>query len=202
PSVASGVVVTDTLPAGVVLVDADPSQGSCGASVPIQCDLGQLTAGAEATVTVEVTVASDAPDLLLNTAGVSGAEAESDTMNNAASAETTVFTLNWIEPVSEGETFDVGVGLLPLVVEVTDQLPIDQVVFERWDTNSLQWVPIGIGSPDTQNTLYTITVDTATLQYTWNQVRARATDEDGNVSLKPYIWIYRLFNKFMPIILK
>jgi uncharacterized repeat protein (TIGR01451 family) len=203
PSVASNIVVTDTLPLGVTLVSADPSQGSCTPGVPIQCGLGSLASGGGASVTIEVTVNSDSPDLLVNTAGVSGAEAESNTINNDAAVETVVFTLNWIEPVSEGERFDVGAELVPLVVEVTDELPIAQVVFERW--NLTAWVEIGIVEPPLPPDppgLYQLFLDPTTLHYTWNQIRVQAFDEDGNASLKPYIWIYRLYNQFMPVVAK
>jgi hypothetical protein len=166
-----------------------------------------LIAGAEATVTIEVTVDSDSPDLLLNTAGVSGAEAESDTMNNVASAETTVFTLTWVEPVTEGGFYytrrDTGGELVQLMVNVTDRLPIDRIVFERW--NLVAWVEIGVAEPPLPPAPpgpYQVILDSSILHYEWNQIRVQAFDEDGNFSLKPYIWIYRFYNQFAPVIAK
>ena len=42
PSPATNVVVTDTLPAGLTLVSATPSQGTCNAVDPVTCNLGTI----------------------------------------------------------------------------------------------------------------------------------------------------------------
>lgn len=51
---ASGVTLTDTLSAGVTFVSAVPSQGSCSASLPLVCALGNLASDAVATVQLTV----------------------------------------------------------------------------------------------------------------------------------------------------
>ena len=52
---ATGVTLTDTLPASVTFASATPSQGSCGeAGLVVSCDLGDLGSGAGATVTIVV----------------------------------------------------------------------------------------------------------------------------------------------------
>jgi uncharacterized repeat protein (TIGR01451 family) len=74
PADATGVTADDTLPAGLTFVSATPSQGGCTGTSAIHCDLGSLSAGSQATVTIvarptaagsvsnTVTSASDQPD--------------------------------------------------------------------------------------------------------------------------------------------
>lgn len=55
PSLATNVVLTDTLPPGVIFVSAVPSQGTCSHNAGVvTCSLGTLAAGAQATVTVTI----------------------------------------------------------------------------------------------------------------------------------------------------
>ena len=55
PNAATGVVVTDTLPAGVVFTSASWPSGVCGESVgTVTCDIGALANGASVVVTVIV----------------------------------------------------------------------------------------------------------------------------------------------------
>ena len=51
--------VFDDLPASVTLVSATPSQGTCTQVDPVECDLGAMPGGAQATVTIVVTVNAD-----------------------------------------------------------------------------------------------------------------------------------------------
>ena len=52
PHPATGVIVTDILPQGAVLVSVSPSQGTCTGTGIIECALGTLTGGSSATVTI------------------------------------------------------------------------------------------------------------------------------------------------------
>jgi uncharacterized repeat protein (TIGR01451 family) len=52
--VATGVRVTDTLPAGVTLVSATTTQGTCSGTDPVVCTLGTLTMGGGVAVTIVV----------------------------------------------------------------------------------------------------------------------------------------------------
>jgi uncharacterized repeat protein (TIGR01451 family)/fimbrial isopeptide formation D2 family protein len=74
PSDASGVQVTDPLPAGVTLTSATTSRGSCDlTATPLTCAVGALPDGASATITIVGQVAPDvAPGagVLVNTATV------------------------------------------------------------------------------------------------------------------------------------
>ncbi|MDX1437595.1 MAG: DUF11 domain-containing protein, partial [Anaerolineales bacterium] len=204
PSAATNVVLTDTLPADVTLISAVTTQGSCTTAGPVVCAMGTFTDGATAGVTIVVSVNSDSGDLLLNSALVSGDQAESDSTNNSADVETTVFTIVWVTPVSDGERYDAGVEIVPLEVLVTDRLTIDRVEFRRWDPTipgcipNDCWVPI----EDVFTAPYTTTLDSTTLNFEWNEIRARAFDDEGHVSLEPRVWIYRLYNRWLPLVPK
>ena len=138
PEGATGVVVSDTLPAGVTFVD---SSVACDTSaLPIvRCDLGALAPAAMASVTIEVDVDADlAPFATLdNVAEVSADQPDSDPSNNDDDQTTTVLVspdvavLKTAEPstIFEGQsvTFLVTVtNLGPSLardVELVDTLP-------------------------------------------------------------------------------
>jgi uncharacterized repeat protein (TIGR01451 family) len=89
PSPATGVTVTDTLPAGVTFNSATPSQGSCSqAAGVVNCNLGSLANHASATITIRVTPGQ--PGTIVNGATVSGNENDPDPSNNSATATTQV----------------------------------------------------------------------------------------------------------------
>src|SRR5262249_39833937 len=70
PSPATGVTLTDTVPAGSTFVSATPSQGTC--TVTVSCALGSLAQGATATVTLVINPTT--AGTLTNTASVSANE--------------------------------------------------------------------------------------------------------------------------------
>ena len=87
---APGVIVADTLPAGVIFTAAIPSQGSCGAVVgqAFTCALGALAVGASASITI--TVVPNTAGTIVDTATVAALMADTNAANNTASASTTV----------------------------------------------------------------------------------------------------------------
>jgi uncharacterized repeat protein (TIGR01451 family) len=90
---ASGVALTDSLPASLKFVSATTSQGSLvtppvGSTGIVTANLGSLGIGATATVTV--TVSASASGLVTNTATVSGNEQDPNSANNTDSTTTTV----------------------------------------------------------------------------------------------------------------
>src|SRR5262249_6639067 len=87
PNDATGVAVTDTLPAGVTFVSA--STGCTNASGTVTCTVGNLANGANATITIVVTAPSTA-GTITNTAPVAGQPTDPNTANNTASATTQV----------------------------------------------------------------------------------------------------------------
>ena len=99
PSDASGVIVTDELPAEVAFVSATPSQGDCTeANGSLTCNLGTLPI--EGTATVTLNVKTTAPGMISNAASVSGNETDPDASNNGVSESTTVFVPIDIKPGS------------------------------------------------------------------------------------------------------
>jgi uncharacterized repeat protein (TIGR01451 family) len=94
PLNATGVTVSDVLPAGLTYQSATSSQGSCSeAGGTISCDLGNLDNGADATV--EIAARADSAGSITNTASVRGDQGDSQSSNNSDSEGTTV------EPRSE-----------------------------------------------------------------------------------------------------
>lgn len=89
PAAATGVVASNTLPAGVQFVSATSSQGSCSqVGGVVTASLGNLAVGAVATVRIQVT--PTATGTLMATAGVSGAQTDQAPANNTATAVTAV----------------------------------------------------------------------------------------------------------------
>jgi uncharacterized repeat protein (TIGR01451 family) len=91
--VATGVTVTDTLPAGLTLVAATFNlrggvSTPCTGTTTITCTIGNLTLGGGAAVVIVVT--PQGPGELSNTATVRATEADPDPTNNTATAVTTV----------------------------------------------------------------------------------------------------------------
>jgi uncharacterized repeat protein (TIGR01451 family) len=114
PLVAPGVVVTDVLPAGLNLVSATPSLGSCSGSSTVTCNLGTLALGWGATINLSVT--ASAAGLYNNTASVASSAADGNTINNSATATTTVGSSagslqSLIDAASAGGTVFVPPGL-------------------------------------------------------------------------------------------
>jgi len=88
PAVATNVSVADTLPAGVTFVSATTTQGNCNGTTTVNCNLGSLTVGASAIVTIVVTPSANGQ--ITNSATVTATETDSDSTNNTASATTLI----------------------------------------------------------------------------------------------------------------
>ncbi|MBI2566331.1 MAG: SBBP repeat-containing protein [Candidatus Schekmanbacteria bacterium] len=86
---ATGAVLTATLPEGVVLVSATPSQGECSGTAPLTCALGGIAAGGTATVELELT-APAAPGSVTLTAAAAADQADPRDDNDSASATTAI----------------------------------------------------------------------------------------------------------------
>ncbi len=141
PSDASGVVVTDTLPAGVSLVaTAGCAEDPAGAPT---CTLGTIAAGGSAQYTVEVAVDASLADgtVLTNNVSASANETDPDGANNAGSEGTTIsrvvdITLEKsesIDPVVAGS----GDNNLTYIVTATNNGPSDVTDMVISDTITL-----------------------------------------------------------------
>ncbi|HEY6167488.1 MAG TPA: Calx-beta domain-containing protein [Verrucomicrobiae bacterium] len=106
PATATGVKLTNTLPAGVSFVSATSTQGSCtNVAGIITCSLGTLTNNAGATVTISVTPTN--AGTLTNVTVVTANEPDFNSLNNSAALVTTVTlpSLSIDDPtVTEGNT--------------------------------------------------------------------------------------------------
>jgi uncharacterized repeat protein (TIGR01451 family) len=85
---ATGVVLTDTLPAGVNLVSATTSQGTCSGANVVTCNLGTLNGSGNAFVTI--IVATGAAGLISNTATLTTSSYDPNTADNSVTSSTTV----------------------------------------------------------------------------------------------------------------
>jgi hypothetical protein len=85
---ATGVTLTDNLPAGVTLNSVTTTAGTCMGNPVITCAIGNLANGATATVTISVS--STGTGARTNTAQVTANEFDPNTGNNVSSATTTV----------------------------------------------------------------------------------------------------------------
>lgn len=90
PDTAASTVFTDAMPAGVDVVSATASQGSCSGARTITCTLGIMLAGTAQEVTLTVRVRPTAVGTLINTASVTSATPDVVPSNNTATAQTTV----------------------------------------------------------------------------------------------------------------
>jgi uncharacterized repeat protein (TIGR01451 family) len=89
PDAATGVQLVDDLAASTTLVSATSSQGTCSATDPVSCALGDLANSASATVTIVVKATESGP--VFNTAAVFAASPSDPVRaNNGAAATTTV----------------------------------------------------------------------------------------------------------------
>ena len=87
---AEAVVLGDTLPGMLSLVNATASRGSCTNADTILCELGSLASGASASVILTVDLDPAARGEILNTATVSSTTPDPNPDNNQASARTVI----------------------------------------------------------------------------------------------------------------
>jgi uncharacterized repeat protein (TIGR01451 family) len=89
PSVATGVTLTDTLPAGVTFGSATTSRGSCSRTGPVTCNLGTLNRNTTATLTI-VVIPTEV-GTITNVATLEANEIDFNMADNTATEETAVY---------------------------------------------------------------------------------------------------------------
>jgi uncharacterized repeat protein (TIGR01451 family) len=129
PSKSGGdVTVTDAVPAGTTFVSATPSQGSCSGTTTVTCNLGGLTNGASATITVIVHVDPSVEDgaTISNTASVSAPADDPSSENNSATEDTDVVTSADVSLTKEAAPDPVTAGTdLTYTITATNDGPSD-----------------------------------------------------------------------------
>jgi uncharacterized repeat protein (TIGR01451 family) len=90
PIDATGVTVTDTLPAGVTFRTADSSSACSAADGTVTCLLGALANQTQMQVTISVIVDATTTEPLANTADVAGNQPDPNPGNNGTTISTTV----------------------------------------------------------------------------------------------------------------
>ena len=135
PDDAMAVGMADTLPPTVTFVSAVSNQGSCMESAGVvTCEIGDLLAGAGATITIEVT--ADLVGVINNTASVTGKVFDPFPADNTAIESTTVLppctdgdgdgfvvcdsSCIVVPSDSCGECDDTDAAINPLAVEICD----------------------------------------------------------------------------------
>ncbi|MCP4250945.1 MAG: DUF11 domain-containing protein, partial [bacterium] len=95
PDTATGVTLTDTLPASVTFQSAVPSQGSCSGTTTVTCNLGAILNGSNATV--EILVVTSGTGTITNTADVTANEIDPVAADNSVSEDTDVVDENIVD---------------------------------------------------------------------------------------------------------
>jgi uncharacterized repeat protein (TIGR01451 family) len=142
---ATGVTLTDTLPAGATLVSANSTAGTCSGTTTITCGLGTLSGGSTVTVTIVVT---PPVGTITNTATATLNEADAVPANNTATVETLVDSVdltitkkaaqNLVAPGSI-LTFSLVVknkSAVPANVTVTDNFPAELTLINCTSTGN------------------------------------------------------------------
>jgi uncharacterized repeat protein (TIGR01451 family) len=136
PSNATGVTITDTLPAGVTYASATSSQGWVGqAGGTVTVNVGSLADGAGATATILVMVAPSTRGTITNTAVISGNEPDPNLANNTSAVTTQVDPLADLSIVKSASPFPAVAGSpLTYVLTASDLGPSDATGVTMTDT--------------------------------------------------------------------
>ena len=86
---ATGVKVTDVLPAGTMLLSTSASQGTCSGTTTVTCALGNMASGSNATATINVKTTNSGT--ITNTVKVSATQGDPSLVNNSASVTSAVY---------------------------------------------------------------------------------------------------------------
>lgn len=143
PSPATGVVLSDAIPAG--LTPTSVSGPSCTtAAAVITCDVGSLAVGATSTLTFDTTIPAATPDdtVFTNSASATADEDDTDPTNDIANrpvvvgsaADLSLTKTDSVDPASPGDSFDYTLTVsnagpsAAVDVVVADQPPVGVTV--------------------------------------------------------------------------
>ncbi|QDV71242.1 Large cysteine-rich periplasmic protein omcB precursor [Rosistilla carotiformis] len=168
PSVATNVVVSDTLPTGLTFASGTASQGTVSnVGNAITGLLGTLASGASATITLMTDVASSVSGSISNTATVTSDGTETNTANNTATEQTPV-----------GRTIDLAVTKQDSVDPV---VPGNQMTYTLVVTNNGPSDASGVILTDVLPSGLTLVSNTAT-QGTVSSSGSTVTANLGNLA--------------------
>ncbi len=133
PMAATGVMVTNILPASVAFVSVTSSQGTCAQNGGvIACNLGVVPGATNAIITI-VVVPTIAGITLTNTATVSRGETDPYWGNNTATAVTTVTTP--AISIADASVIEGNVGTTNMIFAVTLAAPSAQTITVNYATS-------------------------------------------------------------------
>ncbi|MFL7892463.1 MAG: Ig-like domain-containing protein [Anaerolineales bacterium] len=102
-----------------------------------------------------------------------------------------------VSVVGKGNIFEISGGEVTIKVEASDNFQVACVNFTRWDDPLEQYIPLGgVCEPP-----YEITLNSSALNYGWNQVYFQVSDKAGNLSTYDFIWLYRVFRNYIPLVI-
>ncbi len=130
PSDASGVILTDSLPAGVTFVSATDDQGNSPATLNdgvLAWPIGDLADGATATLVVAVIPTAQPGSTLVDSASVTGGQADPVSGNNTAMLKVPVRGVSDLSVAAALQSGPAFVGQpMTYVISVTNQGPADE----------------------------------------------------------------------------
>ncbi len=119
PSDAANVHVTDTIPGTLTIDTVTPSQGSCSGDPMVDCSLGIIAAGGNATVTVVVDISPDATGTINNTADVTSDTTDPVSANDSDTDSTSVAVLADLTITKSADVSSAVAGLDSIVYTIT-----------------------------------------------------------------------------------
>lgn len=127
PSPATNVVLTDTLPAGVIFISAVPSQGSCSyAAGVVTCALGTIANGGTATVTITIQPTVSNIGTIINVSAVTSDAIDPTPNNNQDDEPTQVLSgagiirgFKWLDLDGDGHKASYEPFLRGITIRVT-----------------------------------------------------------------------------------
>jgi len=207
---ATGLVITDTLPASVVFTKPLSSQGCNQAGSNIVCSVNLIGANSTASVTISAYPTTDG--VITNRAEVGSLGFETNLINNTAQAVTLVDSIKpvviWEQPVGNRQTYVTDGGEITLEASATDNDQISRVEFKWFDGKNDTWNLIDTAySPTPANSSkYRITFSSNILTPNIdNPVEVYAFDRAGNENdledKRQVIYVHRIaiFRFYLPI---
>jgi uncharacterized repeat protein (TIGR01451 family) len=200
PSDAINVETYTVLPDGVSLRTAVP--GCYQIMNLIVCEPHNLSVGETGQVVIELRVSLWTLDTLYALSSVNSDSQDPDELNNMNDQLTNLDIQNpvveWLLPGPSDSSQIVAGQVIPLVVNATDNVSIDRVVFKYWDHQAGIFVEIG-QVQSIPGDVYEIAFDTRVLSPRENQVYAYAYDTAGNETWARII-LYRYLTNYLPVV--